>query len=93
MLRSNLPPGFRQASAASGLLVPEDTPREREVWTKDEARLMDRTLALLKSRGLKFLLACTDARCDGHRLEREVAPDGGYVLRCQHKERVFQRKH
>lgn len=90
MLRSTLPPGFRQASEASGLLVPEDTPREREVWTKDEQRLIDRATAFLAFKGLEFLIACADDRCKGQKLERVPAAEGS-ILRCLHKDRVLQR--
>lgn len=77
---------------ASGLLVPEEHAREREVWTKDEWRLMDRVFKLLESRGLEVFLGCTHPDCKGKSpIERRRQPDGGYLLRCPHKDRVFQR--
>ena len=87
----SLPPGFRRASAASGLLVPEETPRQREVWTKDEGRLLDRAIALVQSRGMQFMLRCGDEQCKGSKIERIKGDGRDYLLRCPHKDRVFTR--
>ena len=86
------PSGFRRASAASGLLVPEDsTPRARQVWTKDEVRLHDRFVALMQARGLKVAMRCGLPDCDGE--IRRIQDAGGFIFRCACTDRVFQRKH
>lgn len=92
MLTDRLPRGFRQSSSATGLLIPEDTPRAREVWTKDEVRLHDRFMALLADprRQLKLMLQCGNPECASPQLERIKVP-GGYLLRCGCKDRHFQR--
>lgn len=92
-LGPSIPTGYRKASEASGLIVPEDTPREREVWTKDEQKMVDRALRFLASKRIKFQMACMDPKCKGHKLEDVLSPDGGSVLRCQHKDRILQRTH
>jgi len=80
--------GFRALS--SGLLVPAaaDARRERQVWTRDEWRLLDRATKLANSRGLSLLLECRTAGCGGELLTRGVAADGTPILRCPHADRV-----
>ena len=85
------PSGYRRASAASGLLVPEDTPREREVWTRDEWKTLNRATKLLAQRGIRFQLACEDERCRREKLELLSQPDGSFLLRCAHKDRILSR--
>lgn len=84
------PRGFRESNA--GLLVPEAISREREVWCKDEWRLLDRATRLLTSRGIKFQFACAHPRCHGERmtLTRDKT-SGDVVLQCAHKTRVATR--
>jgi hypothetical protein len=89
MLRSTLPLGYRQASSATGLLVPEDTPRAREVFTKDEARLLERAMKLIKARGLVLQMRCSDERCQDTKIERIVDEAGDVRLRCAHRDLVF----
>lgn len=94
MLRPDPPrrdPAFRPSPSGSGLLVPAAISRDREVWTKDESRLLDRAIALLGSRGLKLQLACNDPACASPTLERMRTTDGSFTLRCGHKDRVFTR--
>lgn len=79
-------PGFRR-SATSKLIVPAELSREREVWTYDEWKVVDRATKLLESRGLHLFLGCTDPRCRNAPVERLRRDDGGMTLRCAHKER------
>lgn len=79
------------ATHASGLLVPEEFKREREVWTRDEGRLLDRFIKLAEARGLAVFLGCPESGCEKTPVERIRNLDGGITLRCQHKDRVFQR--
>ncbi len=46
---ATLPHGFRQ-SPASGLIVPEEHSRQREVWTREERKIFERAMALLDRR-------------------------------------------
>ena len=87
---SQTPPPFRQH--ASGLYVPEDVSRAREVWTREELRLVDRATKLLTSRGMAVMFACTDTKCENVKIERVQGLAGDYILRCAHKDRVFQRR-
>lgn len=82
-------PGFRKTN--SGLYVPPAQSREREVWTKDEWRLLDRATRLLTSRGLKFQFACPHPRCQGGPLALTRTVDGVVELTCAHKTRVAMR--
>ena len=77
--------GVRQS--ASGLWVPEELSREREVWTRDEARLLERATKLLESRGVALYLRCTHPDCATVPIERLRAADGGLLLRCGHRDR------
>lgn len=87
---SELNSGFRRHEG-SGLLVPEEVSREREVWTRDDLRLIDRATKLLTSRGIQVMFACTDKRCADVKITRVHGLAGDYILRCNHKDRVFQR--
>ncbi len=78
------------APHASGLLVPEEFKRQREVWTREELRTIDKATTLLESRGVLVYLGCSDPACrQGGPLERIRSLDGGITYRCQHKDRVF----
>jgi hypothetical protein len=82
------PRGFRSNTA--GLLVPEDLSRKRQVWTKDEWRLLDRVTKLLQGKGVELFLACPDCRTAGKDpLERISTPEGR-VLRCACTDRIFR---
>lgn len=83
-------PGYR--ARASGLLVPDEISRAREVWTPDEKRLLDRATKLLESRGVELFMGCGETQCKGTPIERLSNADGGMTLRCAHKDRVFPRK-
>ena len=79
--------GFR--ANASGLLVPESLSRVREVWTRDEWRLIDRVSKLLERRGVDLILACPAcARAGKPRIDQDREGDR-QVLRCACKDRVF----
>lgn len=78
-------PGVRQA--ASGLYVPDALSREREVWTHDEQRLLDRVGKLTAQRGLMMVFLCDECRKPVEKIRRL---DGGYTLRCDHRDRDMQ---
>lgn len=85
----SLPAGFRESE--SGLILPEAHARQRQVWTRDEAKLLERTTKLLESRGIALYLGCPHHRCTGKPLERIRAADGGLILRCEHMDRHLSR--
>ncbi len=74
---------------ASGLLVPEAHARVREVWTRDEWRILERATKFLSSKDLAIFLGCRASTCREAPLERRRNPDGGLTLRCDHKDRVI----
>ena len=77
---------------ASGLIVPDELSREREVWTKDEWKMFDRAMKFLDSKRITVFLACKETRaCKEAPIERWRQPDGGISLRCAHKDRVVVR--
>ena len=79
------------ATHPSGLLVPEELKRERESWTYQDWKVLERATRLLSSRGLNLWLGCLDERCQSTPLERIRNLDGGVTLRCAHKDRVVTR--
>lgn len=86
--RQSDPPGFR---TIGGLLVPLAHERARQVWTKDEWRLLDRATTLLNKRGIAVQFQCMTPGCDAEPIERLRQPDGSIVLRCAHADRAFLR--
>ncbi len=87
----SVPTGFREA-IGSGLLLPTALSREREVWTHDEWRLLNRTSKLLRARGITMLLSCDHDQCRTiGPIARVPLPGGGVSLQCAHKSREFQR--
>jgi hypothetical protein len=81
------PDPFKQH--ASGLYVPEAHARTREVWTRDEMRLLDKVTALLKSRRVAFQFRCDSPQCDDRTMVRRRDPAGHIVLECGCKDRHF----
>lgn len=73
---------------ASGLLVPAEISREREVWTRDEFKLLDRVARFLAGKGVDMFFGCPVDGCKGAPIERIRNADGGLTLRCAHKDRV-----
>ena len=78
----------------SGLIVPEDAiTKQREVWTKDESRLMRRVINLLLQRKIRCIMVCQECQ-KGEQLQQEavVVPSavdaaGTLVWSCGHKDR------
>jgi len=83
-----VPVGFRRAE--SGLILPEPLSRAREVWTKSEWQLLERTTKLLASRGVLVYLRCARKACQAAPLQRLRRVDGGITLQCEHLDREFQ---
>jgi len=72
---------------ASGLLVPNEISRAREVWTRAEWKALDKVTDFLAAKGLTVYLACEQCKGDDKRIERVRRPDGGITLRCAHLDR------
>jgi hypothetical protein len=84
--------GFRR-NPATGLILPTELSRQREVWTKTEHTLLARATKLLKARGLQILLRCEETSCQSAPIMRRRDPQSGDIhLECAHKTRVFQRQ-
>lgn len=79
------------AQHSSGLFVPDELKREREVWTRDETKAVIKVLTLLESRGLVVFLGCPDERCRAAPIDRYRNMDGSITMRCAHKDRVLSR--
>lgn len=84
---SALPPGF--ARGASGLILPAEVSRERQAWTHQEFRDVERATKLLTSRGIGLFLKCDHPGCPNPKIERLRNLDGSVILRCGHRDRVF----
>lgn len=85
-----LPSGFRRATG-SGLIVPEEHSRVREVLTWQEWRTIEKATAILSAHGVKMFLGCEKAECKSEPMTRFRRPDGGITLRCAHADREFHR--
>ena len=88
------PSGFRQ-SVDSGLVLPARLSRERQVWTRDEWKLLERCTKMLSGpggKGLRLQLACTHEACQGKPLEPKRLADGSCRLRCEHADRIMDRE-
>lgn len=88
-IRPSRPDPFKRH--ASGLFVPEEVSREREVWTRAEWKTVDRATMFLKGRGLTVFFSCTDQRCQAGPIEKRENLDGTVTLRCAHKDRVLMK--
>jgi hypothetical protein len=88
MLMSEAPRGYRRAPSKL-VFVPESLERQREVWTWDEWKLIDRCAKLLKSRSINMTLSCGHESCDG-KIE-QIAGTNNPTLQCDCRTRVFER--
>ena len=76
----------------SGLLVPESAvpapARTREVWLREEAKLLRRLSRLLKAHHVRAVLLCDEPACrEKPAITSQVEPDGTTVLVCGCKAR------
>lgn len=62
-------------------------PRERQVWTKDDRKVMNRAVKMMLARHIAVVMHCTSC---GEPLTREASNDGFDML-CRCTRRVFQR--
>lgn len=78
-------PAFREH--ASGLLVPAEQSRQREVWSYKEWQAIERATKFLESHGIQIYLRCNEPACQKTPMKRLRRRDGGITLRCAHKDR------
>lgn len=84
-----VPTGF--TPHASGLVVPADVARIREVWTNDERKQLARALGLCDQRQVLVGLKCGRPGCPDPMLRRVETPEG-FSLRCGCVDRVIRRR-
>lgn len=82
-----LPAGFRRKNG--GLIVPEALSRVREVWVKDEWKLLERATKMLASHHVIVYLHCDFPTCQAEPLRPSRLPDGSFRLQCTHADRVM----
>lgn len=81
--------GFRQ-SVDSGLYVPPDLSRVREVWTAADWRLLRRVARFFKANDVGMILRCMHDTCDDKPLQKLLEP-GRILLRCNCTDRVLSK--
>ena len=79
------------ARRPSGLIVPTDVARTREVWVHSETKLLRRLSKLLASHGVTAVLCCDEPACRDHpAIKSELDAWGREVLVCGCKRRELQ---
>ena len=80
--------GARLSATESAMLI---STREREVWTTDEKKRLNRCAKDFNAHGDKLLLVCGNPLCVDPRmtLQQDHSAPGGMVLRCYCRDRVF----
>jgi hypothetical protein len=87
-----VPAGFRRDPNGVGLFVPEALSRQRQVWTRDEWRLLERCTKMLNSHDVHLLMKCSHPACqDAPLTGKRRRSDGSFVLTCGHAIRVMER--
>lgn len=81
------PTGFREH--ASGLIVPAELSRERQIWTREEWKLLNRVTKMLDGHGVSILLKCDQPACKAAPIQALRLPSGDFRLRCAHADRVM----
>ena len=84
-----LPQGF--TDHPSGLVVPIEHRRARQVLTRDELKLIDRTAKVLAQVSVAHQMKCGKTDCPDPVLRRLPSLDGSTVLQCGCTDRVFTR--
>ncbi len=79
---------FRLDPNGPGLYVPEPESRARQVWTRDDWKILNRAQKLLQESGVSMILKCDCPSCATAPIEKIMTPDG-FILRCGHADRVF----
>lgn len=68
--------------------------RVREVWVRDEWKLLNRTSKALEAHGVKIRMVCTIEQCPDKpiKIATDASAPSGAVLRCGCTDRVFARR-
>lgn len=74
--------------------IPIISTRDREVWTYESKRLLDRLAKMLNSAQVTLKLECSAPLCPSPRLELKPHPTapGGRILTCGCRDRHFEPK-
>lgn len=91
LLNPDAPSGFRPSSELPSLLVPDDVSRTRQVWTRDEWKVIDRAIGLLKARRIRTEMFCEEDHCHGRTIEAARLSGRAIRLRCDCTDRMFTR--
>lgn len=83
------PAGF--SPHTSGLFVPDEVARRREVWPRDEWKQVDRAARVLNGHQIAVLMKCGIPGCPEPALEAQQRHDGALALRCGCTERLLTR--
>lgn len=93
---NEIEPAFREHE--SGLIVPTEVSRRREVWPRSEWATVERAVKLMKqkrvpaSHGVSTFYKCNNPACDGKPLALHLNPMNREVtLRCGCTDRVMSR--
>lgn len=82
---------YRPSASGSGLILPEEIARERQVYSKAEWMVLERATKLLARMGISLFLKCDTPACVSAPIERLRRLDGGITFRCQHADREFRK--
>jgi hypothetical protein len=82
-------PAFR--AHASGLIVPAEISRARDVFTDSESRTINRAVTLLNRHGIEVYFGCPLEGCKKAPMEPRRLANGDFVLECAHASHVFTR--
>lgn len=68
--------------------------RDREVWTYEEKRLLDRASRVIVAHGDRMQIVCGHPLCPDRRIQlmQDDTNPAGRILRCGHLDRHFARK-
>lgn len=66
-------------------------PRAREVWLRDDQKVLNRAVKLLMARWLAVDLHCLNADCEDNTIQRQPNA-AGFDLLCGCKRRVFNQE-
>jgi hypothetical protein len=81
LIQVNRPDGYGQTK--EGLLVPSELARQREVWFKEEVKLMRRLAKMLDHHQVNALLVCRD--CGEVIVPDDESGEVEFVCKCKRR--------
>lgn len=85
----SLPGGFRAQGSGSGLIVPEDLSRTRQVITKAQWKTITRAIdQVCKPFNMRFVWQCNYEKCPDRIMQRRRTANG-FVLYCGCHEYIY----